>query len=268
MPFGDSPPSLFRDGNCPGDQRKDQSVNEYISPHDSGGHLRVALGEAEPGHGDQDEHPGQQEADLLQAKLLLEQGGKRSAEPRRDLCQWRHKNGLQASRQAQFPRGHIHGLQPFELGIPQPVNDSAVDEEEGDDGCDQGGWAGSLPTNCSITSAYTASIPHGTAHRGHHSGDALPQHQRPERVLRKRRTAGSRPAPANPDRRSRDGRPPGNPATRPGSSPCLLPGRASSRARCTDRGIGCESSREIVRCWNSVPKELPAITTQATPRAK
>ena len=100
VPFRYSPASLFGDGNCPEDQREDQSVKEYISPHDPGGYFRVALGDAEPGHGDQDKHACQQEARLLQAKLLLEQRGKRPAESRRYLCQRRYENGLQTSRQA------------------------------------------------------------------------------------------------------------------------------------------------------------------------
>jgi len=45
--------------------------------------------------------------------------------------------------------------------------------------------------------------------------------------------------------------------------------RASILSRqITDRAIGCESSSESVRYWNSLPKELPAINTQAITRAK
>ena len=140
MPFGYAPAFLFRERCRPGNQGKDQHIDHEITAHDAFGQATVELDQAEADHGNQDEQPGQQETDLLQAKLLLEQGGKRPAEARRNLCQRPREDRLQARRQAQLARGPSTACSRLETGISPPVNDRAVEDDEND--------GRALPTAC------------------------------------------------------------------------------------------------------------------------
>src|ERR1035437_1558079 len=130
MPFGYAPAFLFRNRGRPGNQRQDHHVNKAVRHYNTFAQVTVVLDQASAGQGEEEEQPGQQEANLLQAEFLLEQGRKRTLESRTNPGQRSNEECLQPCWQDQLLRRSVQGLQSFEFGVSQAVNERAVDDED------------------------------------------------------------------------------------------------------------------------------------------